>query len=245
MMTAQAQPKVSYYGQEYKSNKLYSTNWLSVDGGNLRARIESVDEQTGSTRIFIYRQDSAKFYVLNPENKKAMVLPMSQITGGINSLVGLDIEKSRTTKTELLGTEVIEGFECQHYLQTSVSTMKGGAEDHSCSEYWRYEPFGVDMQHKEGCGFTPVITLKNFKQGTQPDALFEIPKGYQIMTLPTGGLMEMLTGKPKEQNQQDADKAQKGLEELGDKMKEIEKNPDKNQQMQDMLKLLNESQKKK
>jgi hypothetical protein len=244
--TVQAQPKVSYSGTHYRSNgKLYSKDWLSVDGGNLRARTESVDEQTGSTRIFLFRQDSAKFYVLNPENKKAIVLPVSQIKGGINSLVGLDVEKSETKKLELLGADIIEGFECKHYLSTSISTMQNGTENAGCFEYWLYEPLGVQMQHKEGCGFTSVITLKNFRQGPQPDALFEIPKGYQVVELPAGGLMEMFTGKSMAQNQKDADKArqdaQKVTDALGEKFKKLEednKGKSESEQIINALKLL-------
>jgi hypothetical protein len=238
---AQAQSKVSYSGTHYRSNgKLYSKDWVSVDGGNLRARNESVDEQTGSTRIFIYRQDSAKFYVLNPENKKAMVLPMSQIKGGINSLVGLDVEKSRTKKLELLGTDIIEGYECKHYLSTSTSTLKNGAEDTGCFEYWLYEPLGVQMQHKEDCGFTPVITLKNFQQGAQPDALFEIPKGYSVMELPAGGLLEMMTGKTEGDIKPAYDKANQDAKSEVDKVNAISNDPNKTQEqkMQDMSKML-------
>lgn len=252
-ISAQAQPKVSYSGTHYRSNgKLYSKDWVSVDGGNLRARNESIDEETGKTRIVIFRQDSAKFYMLNPENKKAMVLPMSQIKGGINSLVGLDVEKSRTKKLELLGTDIIEGYECKHYLSTSTSTLKNGAEDQSCFEYWLYEPFGVQMQHKEGCGFTPVITLKNFQQGAQPDALFEIPKGYSVMELPAGGLMEMLTGKGKGENQKDAGKfqqdAQQKSNEANDKLKKLQENTEgksETEKIQEALKMLGGSTKKK
>jgi hypothetical protein len=243
---ANSKIKVSYSGTHYRSNgKLYSKDWVSVDGGNLRARNESIDEQTGETRIFIYRQDSAKFYLLNPENKKAMVLPMSQIKGGINSLVGLDVEKSETKKLELLGTDIIEGFECKHYLSTSISTMKNGTENAGCFEYWLYEPLGVQMQHKEGCGYTPVITLKNFKQGPQPDALFEIPKGYQMTELPVGGLMEMFTGKSRAENQKDADQfeqdAKKATDELGKKFEDLQKNSEgksEAEKIQDALQML-------
>lgn len=248
-ISTQAQPKVSYSGTHYRSNgKLYSKDWVSVDGGNLRARNESIDEQTGKTKIVIFRQDSAKFYMLNPENKKAMVLPMSQIKGGINSLVGLDVEKSRTTKMELLGTEVIESYECKHFLRTATSTLQNGTEDNSCFEYWLYEPYGVEMQHKEGCGYQPVITLKNFKQGAQPDGLFEIPKGYSVMELPAGGLMEMITGKSKAGNRKDADKAQQGADEVNKKFDDLKKNTEgksETEKIQEALKMLEGTKKKK
>ena len=91
VITVQAQSKltVSYSGTQYWSNgKLYAKEWVSAADGNLRLRSERPDEQTGETTITIFRQDSAKFYMLKPANKTAMVLPMSQIQGGINSMLG-------------------------------------------------------------------------------------------------------------------------------------------------------------
>jgi hypothetical protein len=254
MMTAQAQPKVSFScTQTYQgSGKLYDKEWVSVAGGNLRLRAERIDEKTGEKTITIFRQDSAKFYMLKPETKKAMVLPMSQIKGGINSLVGLDIEKNRTKKLELLGTDEINGYECKHYLSTSISTLKNGTESSGCFEYWLHEPTGVQMAHKEGCGFTAVIEMSTFQQGAQPDALFEIPKGYQVIELPTGGLMEMFTGKSKAENQKDADefekKAKQGTDDLNKQFEDLKKNTEGKsdaEKIQEALKMLEGTKKKK
>jgi len=242
---AQNQMKVSYSGTQYWSNgKLYAKEWVSVANGNLRLRSERPDEQTGQTTITIFRQDSAKFYMLKPANKTAMVLPMSQIQGGMNSMLGLDIEVSRTRKTELLGREMIEGFDCGHYLSTGTSTLTTGTESSGCYEYWLHEPLGVTMQHKEGCGYMPPITLKNFQQGTQPDHLFEIPKDYKVITLPAGGLLEMMTGNSREQNQHDAEnlqnEANKQMQDLNRQLENIGNDPNKSDEhkAQDLFKML-------
>jgi hypothetical protein len=158
-------------------------------------------------------------------------------------MLGLDVEVSRTSKTELLGRETIEGYDCGHYLSTSTSTLTTGTEDSGCYEYWEHEPLGVTMQHKEGCGYMSPITLKNFQQGPQPDHLFEIPRDYSVMELPLGGLMELITGNSREQNQRDADNVKKELNTKSqDLQKQLEQlnDPNKSDQekMIDALKML-------
>ena len=245
-VTVQAQSKltVSYSGTQYWSNgKLYAREWVSAADGNIRLRSERPDEQSGETSIAIFRQDSAKFYMLKPATKTAMVIPMSQIQGGMNSMLGLDVEVSRTSKTELLGRDIIEGYDCGHYLSTSTSTLTTGTEDSGCYEYWLYEPLGVTMQHKEGCGYMSPITLKNFQQGAQPDHLFEIPGDYSVMELPVGGLLEMITGNSREQNQRDADNLKNEVNrQTEDLQKQFEQLNDPNktdqEKMMDALKML-------
>jgi hypothetical protein len=234
------------YSEEYweSSGKLISKIWRS--GNNTRS--ESIDRFNGKTIVIIMRQDSAKGFVLDMEKKTYKAVPLSMFTNqkeATNNVVGLDIVKESNTDKKFIKEEEVEGYPCKLYEIKTTSMMKNGGQsvDYFVNE-WIYEPFNLWIRQKE-LPYEPSKIRRNIKTDPQPESLFEIPKDFKGMTLPTGGLMEMLTGKPKEQNQQDADKAQKGFEELGDKMKEIEKNPDKNQQMQDMLQLLNESQKKK
>ena len=229
---------------------MYSKDWVSSANGNLRMRSENMDETTGETTITIYRQDSAKFYMLKPANKTAVILSMTQLKGGTNSLLGVDIEKSVTKKIEFLGTEIIEGYECKHYLSTGTGTFQNGVQDNGCFEYWVYEPFGVTMQNKEGCGFLPVITMKNFQQGHQPDELFLIPTDYKMMTVPADGLMEMLeksTGKSKTEMKQGVDDANRDAKSQMDKLNEInsDKNMSEQQKIQENLKMLEGLNKKK
>jgi hypothetical protein len=236
---------VSYSGTEcwLYSGKEYAKIWMQADPGNLKSRSERIDEKTGEKSIIIYRQDSAKMFVLKPEKKTYIALATSQMN--LNDLVGLDVEKNRTVEREFLGTEKLKnGYECHHYISKSTSVLKNGTQETGCFEYWEYEPLNVQMQHKIACGYDEPILLTNFRQGAQPAHLFEIPKDYKGMYLPEGGLLEMFTGKSKEDNQKAVDDARKSMEDLGDKFKEIEKKP-KDEQLQEYFKLLNDSQKKK
>lgn len=241
--TPTAVKTVSYSGREYYkySGKEYAKIWTQADPGNLKSRSERVDEQTGEKSIIIFRQDSAKMFVLKPEKKTYMVLAMSQLN--LNDLVGLNLEKDRNVQKELVGIENINGYECHHYKFISNSTFNNGTQEKGCHESWIFEPLNVTMQ-QSNCGYDEPITLGSFQQGQQSAHLFEIPKDYNVIALPTGGLMELITGNSRQQNQKDVDDAKQTLQSTGEKLQEIGKNPDPNQQIQGLLNLLNEGGKK-
>ena len=233
---------VSYSGTEYYkySKKEYAKIWMQADPGNLKSRSERKDEQTGELSIMIFRQDSAKMYVLKPEKKTWMAIGMAQMN--MNDLVGLNVEKDRSAERKFLGLEDVNGYECHHYQHISTSTMTTGTQETGCTNSWVYEPLNVQMQYSN-CGYDEPIYLGDFQQGTQPAHLFEIPDDYTGMSLPAGGLMEMITGKPREQNQQDVDVAKKslqdGFQDIENQMKSID-DPNKSDQekMMDALKML-------
>ena len=243
---------VSYSGTEYYkySKKEYAKIWMQADPGNLKSRSERIDEQTGNLSIIIFRQDSAKMYVLKPEKKTYMALAMSQMN--TNDLLGLNIEKDRNVEKTFLGLETVNGYECHHYQHISTSTLSTGAQETGCTHSWMYEPLNVQMQYSN-CGNDEPIFLGDFQQGAQPAHLFEIPKDYTGMSLPAGGLMEMLTGNSREQNQKDADTAKQGLQEgfqnINDQLQKLDesgKDPNKSEQQKIMeaLQMLGGSQKK-
>jgi len=233
---------VSYSGTEYYkySKKEYAKIWMQADPGNLKTRSERKDEQTGELSVMIFRQDSAKMYVLKPEKKTWMAISMSQLN--MNDLVGLNVEVDRSSERKFIGLEDVNGYECHHYQHISTSTLTTGTQETGCTHSWIFEPLNVQMQYSN-CGYDEPIYLANFQQGPQPAHLFEIPADYTGMSLPTGGLMEMLTGKPREQNQQDVDAAKKGLQEgfqnIENQMKGLD-DPNKSDQekMMDALKML-------
>jgi len=233
---------VSYSGTEYYkySKKEYAKIWNQADPGNLKTRSERKDEQTGELSIMIFRQDSAKMYVLKPEKKTWMAISMSQLN--MNDLVGLNVEVDRSAERKFIGLEDVNGYECHHYQHISTSTLTTGTQETGCTHSWVYEPLNVQMQYSN-CGYDEPIYLGNFQQGTQPAHLFEIPTDYTGMSLPTGGLMEMITGKPREQNQQDVDAAKKslqdGFQDIENQMKSID-DPNKSEQEKliDALKML-------
>jgi hypothetical protein len=247
-----------HYCEEYLLYKktLQSKIWWS--GQNMRAEnnpgvVDAYGLKNDKRTIYIYRADSAKFYCIWPDEKKIMVFNPEQMN--TNSLVGLNIETSNNQTKEFIGIEEVDGKKCQHWSVTTKSTMEFmGQEGNetSCYDYWYYEPWKMPIQEKNGCGFIePLITL-NVQFGPQPDELFEIPTDYQVTALPTGGLMEMITGKGKAENQQNVDKAQqevqKGMNDINQMMEDYQKNTEGKsdaEKIQEALKLLGGAAKKK
>jgi hypothetical protein len=240
-----------HYCEEYLVYKktLQSKIWWS--GKHMRAEnnpgvVDAYGLTNDKRTIYIYRADSARFYCIWPDEKRMMVFNPEQMN--TNSLVGLNIETSNVQTKEMVGIEEVDGKKCQHWSITTKSKLQvmgqEGSET-SCYDYWYYEPWKMPIQEKNGCGFIePLITL-NVKFGPQPDELFVIPTDYQVMALPTGGLMEMLTGKGKAENQQDVDafqtEAQNALDALNQQMKDYEKNTEGKsdaEKIQEALKLL-------
>lgn len=80
----------------------------------------------------------------------------------------------------------------------------------------------------------------------QPESLFGIPKEYKGSAMPIGGILEMFTGQSKEQSQQKMDETGDKLQEVG-KMLENANDPNKiqEQKLQEAMKLLEQSMKKK
>ncbi|MDR1746415.1 MAG: hypothetical protein LBR49_04005 [Tannerella sp.] len=240
------QTPVTYFEEYDKgSGKLISKQWRS--GNNLRS--ESVNEMTGKTILMILRGDSMKCYSIDTEKKTFMALPLSMFTDGYksaaNNVIGFDfVEQANTTKT-FLRDETVEGFDCKVYEIKTTETVKGGNEStaiYVCN--WVYEPYNMWVQQKQ-MPYGETVVRRNFKTTPQPAELFEIKKEWKGQTLPAGGLMEMLGGKSRSENQKEADNAQKGLEDLNKKMEDLQKKTEgmsDAEKLQEALKMLGGSQ---
>jgi hypothetical protein len=251
--TAQAQ---SYYAEEWQNNKMIGKIWVSQESktdyksrgltwGGLGFEYSKRD-----TALTITRMDSAKIFSLNPKTKTytvfidlSVALKGSKVSVAdiINAQVGANALKNSNQTKELLGTDVIEGYECKHYRYTTASTLSTGQTETSTYENWIYEPLGVEMQRKDAGQYDHAVTLKNFKQGPQPASLFEIPKDYKNATKSVSGnpledlskMQEML----KESNKGNADKIKKTQEDG--------KGKSESEQIMDLLNLMGGSTKKK
>ncbi len=198
----------SFSAEEWKSGKMIARVWQSVEGGmdNYLSRKESKDIR-GNAIITITRIDSAKIFSLDPIAKTykvfmdlSVILKNSNMSVGdiINAQAGADVIKNSNQKKELLGTELIEGFECNHYRYTTTSTVSTGQTETLSYENWIYEPLGVEMQRKDAGAYDAPTTLKNFKQGAQPASLFEIPEDYRNASIPGSGNPLEMIGKMQE-----------------------------------------------
>ena len=92
--------------------------------------------------------------------------------------------------------------------------------------------------------------LRRIKIGPQPACLFRVPEGYQMTVVPAGGLLEMMTGKSREENTQKVDETRDAIQKSSDQMKEQlkginDKSKSDEERMKALLEMLGGQQKKK
>lgn len=249
----------SYYGEWRRehSNELVNKIWQSGQ----KARIEH--KEKGKDAIIIMRKDSLMVYMLNPEKKTCMAMSVKNIN--TSDLLGLEVEETATTERKYLRSEVFEGYPCKvyHIIRRSKGTVKAlsafGEEsemkDGSSWSEWICDNFKTSNYN--GCikhdntiySLDRFIVLRNLQQGPQPESLFEVPKDYVITTLPEGGLLEMFTGKSRQENEKNvkegADKAKAGLDDLNKKMEELNNSSSQEEKIKKALEMLGGSTKKK
>ena len=240
---------ISFYGEWSRehSGKLDAKVWHTEKF----ARSESVEDKDGKLTIFIFNIDSMKAYVLNPEKKTCLVMDLKDLS--LNKIVGLDVEDSRRHTREFIRTEDVDGRPCKLYHIVTFSKMKGREEEADGSYYdWIYEP--MIAKNYNGCIKTDntiytmdrCIVLRKIQIGPQPASLFEVPKDYTRTEVPLGGMMEMVTGKSREENQKDADKAGKDIKENFEQIQKAgDQNKSQEDQIKDLMKLFESMQKKK
>ncbi len=180
--------KASYSGVEYKGTQFESKVWCRSEGNKELMRKESVVD--GKERISICRSDSMAIYTYYVGENKGEVIPIEGVKDFISVSTREKKGGTRTSDKKVIGTEIIEGYECVHYYTTITTTFPNGTTETGCVDEWIYEPLGITMQTKAVCGFDTPITLKNLQIGEQPAQLFEIPKDIKFSNL-FGNLKEM------------------------------------------------------
>jgi hypothetical protein len=221
---------------DVSSNKLIGRQWMSGS----HARLERIRDD-GTSTVIIYRADSAVIYTLNAEKKVYMPLPMSQATD-MNQLIGVKVEEGNNVTREFIGMEDVEGKQCAHYKVTIVTTLANGTQSVGGHHEWIYAPLNTFIRWQP-LGYGSAWVLRNIAIGAQPAHLFEIPKDYAVIAIPAGGIIEMLTGNSREQNQRDADnlqnEAKKQTEGLKEQLEQLnDPNKTDQQKIQDALKML-------
>lgn len=130
----------------------------------------------GRNQITIFRKDKKLIWMLMPEQKMYMEMDGS---GGQNmSPVDLD-ELKKVGKMEYLGKENINGYECSKYRFTHKDASLG------TGIYWISEKLNFPIKMEmDGPSGHMVTEYRNINEKTVPDDLFNIPSGYQKMSMP-------------------------------------------------------------
>lgn len=133
-------------------------------------------EMTRGTQkvVMIVRPDQQKMYMLMVERRMAMEMPYDskKAQDDVESL-----SKDAGAKIEAAGSETLNGVVCDKFLTTSSAGKKGTvwiAQEQHTVQRW------VGDSDKATAEFT------NYRLVAPEAVLFEVPEGYQKMTMPAG-----------------------------------------------------------
>ncbi len=130
----------------------------------------------GRKQVTIFRKDKGVVWVLMPEQMMYMEMP----SGSQPNMAPVDpdeLEKMGTKK--YLGKEKVNGYMCAKHLYTPNDPSLGTAT------YWISETLHFPIKiESDGPSGHMVMEYRNIDEKTVSDALFEIPSGYQKMSMP-------------------------------------------------------------
>ena len=134
-------------------------------------KIRNEMTMNGLNVAMIVRRDEHKIYQLILNQKMGIELAYDP-----NRYKNAATTTGPEGQFEESGPDAIDGVSCTKYKVTSSRTGQ-------VFWFWLDTAQKVPVQMASDDG-TMVVKWKNFKVGPQPAALFEIPPGYQFMTMP-------------------------------------------------------------
>lgn len=129
--------------------------------------------------VVIMRPDKGVMWILMNEEKMYMEQPV-QGQGRMQQWKPERVHAARN-----LGKENVSGYACTKYEISSQGNPL---------RYWVSDKIPFPVKMEDGNGY---MLLKNIQEGNVSQALFEIPKGYQKMVIPTmPGMPQGMPGMP-------------------------------------------------
>jgi len=144
---------------------------IYVKGDKIRQEFST----PGGTTVSIVRGDKKVMWMLLPGKQAFMERPYDKEALSKN----LNLPKDEVTR-KLVGTETLNGYATDKY-ETSVKT---GTEVLQ-GTMWVAKKLGFPIRI-ETADKSFIKEYKDIKEGGVDDAVFEIPAGYQRMTMPAG-----------------------------------------------------------
>jgi hypothetical protein len=138
-----------------------------VDGDKIRNDIS----MNGMAMTLIVRKDQQKIYQVLDAQK--MVMEMAYDPAKFQERTGASLGPEG--KFDLIGPDTVDGVACTEYKVTS--------EKGKVFNFWLDATRKVPVEMK-AADSSFVVKWTNFKVGPQDPALFEVPKGYQVMNMP-------------------------------------------------------------
>ena len=132
-------------------------------------------EEEGEKTIVIVDQQEKTTTLLIPAEKMYMEMGSQSMMSAANDVFQSIDNLTETTKPSLVGTETIQGYECEKYVVTS--------EGQNIMTYWQSPDLGFPIKVvNELVGSTMELT--NIQEGDVDDSMFIIPSDYQKMDMP-------------------------------------------------------------
>jgi outer membrane lipoprotein-sorting protein len=144
---------------------------IYIQGEKMRQEFSSPEGKT----VNIARPDKKVMWVLMPSQKMVMEMPFSQ--ADLKKTMAMPKDKA---EMKLLGPETVNGYETEKYetsMKTNGKTVK--------SFVWVSKKLGVPLKMVSEDGKFSMEYLE-IKEGGVAAELFEVPQGYQKMTMPAG-----------------------------------------------------------
>lgn len=139
------------------------TGKIHVKGDKVRQ--ETTEE--GDTQIMIIRPDKKITWMITPEEKTYMEMPYQPEDKTFEEWTA---EQEKEAK--YIGEETVSGLPCKKYERE---------EDGEKTYFWISSKFPFPIKVED-----PEVTMeyRNIKEGSVPDSLFEVPAGYEKMSMP-------------------------------------------------------------
>jgi outer membrane lipoprotein-sorting protein len=141
-------------------------------GGNFRQEMM----MGGQKQITIFRKDKEVVWVLMP----AQMMYMEMQAGSRQNMAPVDPDQiDKLGEKEYLGKEKVNGYMCSKYRYTFHDKSSGTAI------YWISDTlqFPIKMQ-TQGTSGSMSMEYRNIQEKTVPASLFNIPGGFQKMSMP-------------------------------------------------------------
>ncbi len=151
---------------------------IYVKGEKMRMDMTMEGEKTST----ITRIDKKSVWIIKHEDKMYMEMP--SMVGTLQAgKVDEDLKKIADKKK--VGTEKVNGYKCDKYLITYKDKSMGKMTQ------WISKKLNYPIKMVYHSSYGDMYTeYKNIKEGKVKDSVFEIPKGYEKMSMPgIGGQM--------------------------------------------------------
>ena len=163
---------------EFSADMINTSPMGRIDGkmffkeGNFRQEMM----MGGQKQITIFRKDKEVVWVLMP----AQMMYMEMQAGSQQNMAPVDPDQiDKLGEKEYLGKEKVNGYMCSKYRYTFHDKSSGTAI------YWISNKFNFPIKMQtQGTSGSMSMEYRNIQEKTVPASLFNIPGGFQKMSMP-------------------------------------------------------------